>query len=105
MKKIITLLLPLFLFSCSTLRSYDTSGFSIEGNIVYYNGVAAAQLEGVEYALDGGKLVPELTFSLMKDADMGKIANMIAYLHEKHPDYEIEVEVDMENAKDIPPKK
>ena len=65
-----------------------------------------AQLEGVELALDNNKMVREMTFSLMENADMSKVANMIAFLHEKHPDYEIEVEIDIEKMPiDMTPKK
>ncbi len=95
MKKLFFLSLVFFICSCSAVRNIDTSGFSIEGNTVLLNGSPTAQLEGVEYALDNRKLVKELTFSLMENADMSKITNMIAFLHKKHPDYEIEVEVDI----------
>lgn len=98
MKKFFTLSLILTLLSCSTIKNIDTSGFSTEGNTVLLNGVPTAQLEGVEYALDNGKLVKELTFSLTDKADMSKITNMIAFLHKKHPDYEIEVEVDIKKV-------
>ncbi len=81
--------------SCSVLKSYDTNGFTITDNTVYYNNVPTAKLEGVELSLDNNKLVREMTFSLMEGADMGMVTNMIAFLHEKHPDYEIEVEVDL----------
>lgn len=81
--------------SCSVLKSYDTTGFTITDNTVYYNNVPTAKLEGVELSLDNNKLVREMTFSLMEGADMGMVTNMIAFLHEKHPDYEIEVEVDL----------
>ena len=60
-----------------------------------------AQLEGVELALDNNKMVREMTFSLMDNADMSKVANMIAFLHDKHPDYEIEVEIDVEKVKEL----
>ncbi len=79
------------------------TGFTIAGNVVSYQGTPMAQLEGVELALDNNKLVREMTFSLMENADMSKVANMIAFLHEKHPDYEIEVEIDIEKVKDLKP--
>jgi hypothetical protein len=79
------------------------TGFTIAGNVVSYQGTPMAQLEGVELALDNNKMVREMTFSLMDNADMSKVANMIAFLHEKHPDYEIEVEIDIEKVKDLKP--
>lgn len=77
------------------------TGFTIAGNVVSYQGTPMAQLEGVELALDNNKMVREMTFSLMDNADMSKVANMIAFLHEKHPDYEIEVEIDVEKVKEL----
>lgn len=77
------------------------TGFTIAGNVVSYQGTPMAQLEGVELALDNNKMVREMTFSLMDNADMSKVANMIAFLHEKHPDYEIEVEIDIEKVKEL----
>jgi tyrosine-protein phosphatase YwqE len=77
------------------------TGFTIAGNVVSYQGTPMAQLEGVELALDNNKMVREMTFSLMENADMSKVANMIAFLHEKHPDYEIEVEIDVEKVKEL----
>jgi hypothetical protein len=95
MRLISLVILTTTLVSCSTLRNLDTTGFSITDNTVYYNEVPTAQLEGVELSLDNNKLVREMTFSLMEGSDMGIVTNMIAFLHEKHPDYEIEVEVDL----------
>ena len=102
MNKLLILCISVSLLSaCSVTRKYDLTGFTIAGNIVSYQGTPMAQLEGVELALDNNKLVREMTFSLMTNVDMSKVTNLIAFLHEKHPDYEIEVEVDMEKIKDF----
>ncbi len=55
-----------------------------------------AELVGLEFALDNKKLVKELTFKVLETADNNKINNLIAYLHAKHPEYEIEVEIPFE---------
>jgi hypothetical protein len=83
--------------SCSVTRNISTEGFSIEGNMVSYKGVPMAQLVGVEFALDDGKFVRELTFKLKEGSENSVINNLIVFLHEKHPDYEIEVEIDVEH--------
>jgi hypothetical protein len=85
-------------FSCSVTRNFDTTGFSVNGNTVLFNNKAMAELEGVEFALDDNKLVKEMTFSLLEEAD-----NMIAFLHKKHPDYEIEVQINIEKVKELKP--
>lgn len=84
------------LTSCNVLKEYDTNGFSIEGNTVSYNNAPMAELVGLEFALDNKKLVKELTFKVLETADNNKINNLIAYLHAKHPEYEIEVEIPFE---------
>ena len=98
MKKFI-FISALFLFattSCNVLKEYDTNGFSIEGNTVSYNNAPMAELIGLEFALDNKKLVKELTFRVLETSNNDKINNMIAYLHAKHPEYEIEVEIPFE---------
>jgi hypothetical protein len=75
------------------LKEFDTTGFTIAGNTVSYNNVPMAELEGLEFAYDNRKLVKELTFTVLETANNNKINNLIAFLHAKHPDYEIEVEI------------
>ncbi|MEY4604208.1 MAG: hypothetical protein RIT43_1500 [Bacteroidota bacterium] len=87
--------------ACSVTRNISTEGFSIEGNIVSYKSVPMAELKGIEFALDNGKFVREMTFKLMPGSNNSVINNLIVFLHEKHPDYEIEVEIDVENFKDL----
>ena len=59
--------------------------------------VPMAELEGLEFAYDNRKLVKELTFKVLETADNNKINNLIAFLHEKNPEYEIEVEIPFEH--------
>lgn len=84
------------LTSCNVLKEFDTTGFTISGNTVSYNNIPMAELVGLEFALDNKKLVKELTFKVLETADNNKINNLIAYLHAKHPEYEIEVEIPFE---------
>lgn len=85
--------------SCNTLKQYSTEGFSINGNVVSYNNLPMAELSGIEFAYDDKKFVRELTFKITDGTNMDKIHNMIAFLHSKHPDYEIEVELPAEFTK------
>lgn len=91
----------LLISSCSVTRNISTDGFTIEGNVVSYKGSAMAELVGVEFALDNGKFVRELTFKLKEGSDNSVINNLIVFLHEKHPDYEIEVEIDVQHYNDL----
>jgi hypothetical protein len=79
------------------LKEFDTTGFTIDGNTVSYNNIPMAELEGLEFAYDNRKLVKELTFKVLETANNNKINNLIAFLHAKHPDYEIEVEIPFED--------
>lgn len=86
-----------FLNSCSVLKEYSTEGFTIDNNTVSYNNVPMAELVGLEFAYDNKKLVKELTFKVLGSSDNTKINNLIAYLHQEHPNYEIEVEIPFEH--------
>jgi len=97
MKKLLFLISIIALTSCNVLKEFDTTGFTIQGNTVSYNNVPMAELEGLEFAYDNRKLVKELTFKVLETADNNKINNLIAFLHEKHPEYEIEVEIPFEH--------
>lgn len=92
-------LVTLGFYSCDVLKNYSTDGFSISGNIVSYNNAPMAELSGIEFAYDDKKFVRELTFKITDGTHMDKIHNMIAFLHSKHPDYEIEVELPAEFTK------
>ena len=101
MKKIFFLSLTILLFSCSTLKNFDTSGFTKKDFTVYLNGQPMAVLKGVEFAYDDGKLVKELTFELLDGDNNDKVVNLIAYLLQTYADYEIEVEIPIEKYRDL----
>lgn len=86
------------LSSCSVLKDYKTDGFTSEGNTILYNGSPMAQLVGIEFALDDNKFVKEMTFKLLNGDNNDKIHNLIAFLHNKHSEYEIEVEIPIEHV-------
>lgn len=99
MKKfiLVSALLMMSITSCNVLKQYDTVGFTIERNTVSFNNVPMAELVGLEFALDNNKLVKELTFKVLETSNNDKINNLIAFLHAKHPEYEIEVEIPFEH--------
>jgi hypothetical protein len=99
MKRLILFLSLIVLSSCSVLKQYSTEGFTTEENTVYYNGKAMAELSAIEYALDDGKLVKELTFNLLHGEDNGKINNLIAFLNTRYIGYEFEINIPMEGYK------
>jgi len=94
---LVSALLMMAITSCNVLKEYDTTGFTIEGNVVSFNNAPMAELVGLEFALDNKKLVKELTFRVLETSNNDKINNLIAFLHAKHPEYEIEVEIPFEH--------
>ena len=60
-----------------------------------------AELIGLEFALDDNKFVRELTFKVLPGSDNSVINNLIVFLHQKHPDYEIEVNIEIENYGEV----
>ena len=84
MKKIVGILgLTCVLVACSVTRKYDTTGFTIDKNYVYYKDEPMCELVGIEFALDDHKLVKELTFKVVDNSNNSKITELIAFLHEK----------------------
>jgi hypothetical protein len=100
MKKLLYIAVFALLASCSIMKKYPTDGFSIDGNIVSYKNTPMAELVGIEFALDDNKFVRELTFKVLPGSDNSVINNLIVFLHEKHPDYEIEVNIEIEQYGD-----
>ena len=101
MKKLPYVAVFALLASCSIMKKYPTEGFSIEGNIVSYKNTPMAELIGLEFALDDNKFVRELTFKVLPGSDNSVINNLIVFLHEKHPDYEIEVNIEIEQYGEV----
>jgi hypothetical protein len=101
MKKLLFIALTIALTSCSVFRNFDTTGYTTEGNTVFYNGVPMAKLVGVEFAYDDKKLVKELTFTLLEGDYNDKIVNLLAYLNDRYAEYEIEVEIPIEKYKEL----
>jgi hypothetical protein len=101
MKKLLYVAVFALLASCSIMKKYPTDGFSIEGNIVSYKNTPMAELIGLEFALDDNKFVRELTFKVLPGSDNSVINNLIVFLHQKHPDYEIEVNIEIENYGEV----
>jgi len=93
MTRLFLLLSLVALSSCSVLKQYSIEGFTINQNVVLYNGAEMAELSAIEYALDDGKLVKELSFNLLHGKDNDKINNLIAFLNTRYIGYEFEINI------------
>ena len=94
MKKLITLLALVLLTSCSELRHVSSEGLTQENGNIYHKGDLIAKLSGVEVAYDNRKLVTEVTFKLTKPEYNYLAYGIIKLITDKHPKWEVEVEVD-----------
>jgi hypothetical protein len=99
MKTLITTLSAMLLISCITLKKVDTTGFHSSNNTIFYENDSVAVLSAIEYSIDNKKYVKEMTFKLvdMKHAD--KVKNLLYFVHEKHNDWEIELDYPITNFK------
>lgn len=92
MKKLLLLLCLLGIVSCNPLRRVNTDGFTHHNEYIIYKQDTVAKLTNIEYSLDNGKLVKEATFKLldMKYGDKGR--SIIAFVHNTHKDWEVEID-------------
>lgn len=96
MNKLIVLFL--FLTSCvSTFHGIDTSKFTFIDKTVFYNGKPMAEITNVEYSYDNKKIVKEITLRLIDYSLGDKVKYMLAYIHQKQPKWEIEVDIPIED--------
>lgn len=100
MERLIYYILILFLLfsinSCGVerqLSNISTDGISHEGTDIYYKGEMMATMSSLEIALDGKKIVREVTF-IIQDEKFDHLAiPIIKYVKTKRPYWEIEVEL------------
>lgn len=107
MKKFFAILFVFTLFSCSTLKNFFDADknapkekFSVEKNVILYDGKPFAELQAMTWSLDGGELVREMNFKLLDKQDLSIIGGMIDYLSDRHRGDEIEVEFDIPHNDD-----
>lgn len=82
--------------SDTMLKRYDSNGFSnSENNIITYEGKPFAKLQAMTFSLDDNKLVREINVKLYSGIDISKIPNLIKFIHMKHHNAEVEVEMEM----------
>lgn len=92
MKKILLFVLILGITSCNPLKNVNTDGFSHYNEYIIYEQDTVAKLTNIEYSLDNGKLVREATFKLldMKYGEKGR--SIIAFIHNTHKEWEVELD-------------
>ena len=99
MNKILILISSVLLIGCSTIKKLDTTGFHSDHNTIFYNNDTIATLSAIEYSIDNGKYVKEMTFKLLNMTHSNKVKNLLFFIHQRHKDWEIELDYPITNFK------
>jgi hypothetical protein len=87
------------LISCTSLKKIDTVGFYSSENVIMYEKDTVATLSAIEYSIDNGKYVKEMTFKLVDMNHADKVKNLLYFVHKQHKDWEIELDYPINNFK------
>jgi len=98
MKKIL-ILASSILLGCTGIKKIDTTGFNSVGNVILYEKDTVATLSAIEYSIDNGKYVKEMTFRLVDMNHSDKVKNLLYFVHKQHKDWEIELDYPITNFK------
>lgn len=98
MKKLL-ILGSLLIVSCTGLKKIDTAGFYSSENVIMYEKDTVATLSAIEYSIDNGEYVKEMTFKLVDMNHADKVKNLLFFVHKQHKDWEIELDYPINNFK------
>lgn len=99
MNKILILISSVVLIGCSTIKKLDTTGFHSDHNTIFYNNDTIATLSAIEYSIDNGKYVKEMTFKLLNMKHADRVQNLLYFVHKRHKGWEIELDYPITNFK------
>lgn len=106
MKKLI-ILGVIFLLGCTSqsitigkMHGKYYSKFSINKQILLYNGKPLAKYQAKTYSLDGGELVEEYNLLLLDNnlSDEQIIGDLIDFVSDRHQGAEVEIEIESNNG-------
>ena len=98
MKKLL-ILVSVLVMSCTGLKKIDTVGFHSSENVIMYEKDTVATLSAIEYSIDNGKYVKEMTFKLVDMNHADKVKNLLYFVHKQHKGWEIELDYPINNFK------
>ena len=99
MKKTLILISSAILIGCSSIKKLDTTGFTSKNNTIFYGKDTVAVLSALEYSIDNGKYVKEMTFKLLNMKHADRVQNFLYFVHQKHKGWEIELDYPITNFK------
>jgi hypothetical protein len=104
MKKLLTLISVIFLFSCNVnkegipkMTNKEASEYTIQNDTIYFRNEKIAYLNLIEWEYYRGKLVQELSLVQYDKSAQDQTLKLIAFVRKKHPKSKIEVKFKDEN--------
>ena len=104
MKKLLTLISVIFLFSCNVnkegipkITNKEAAEYTIQNDTIYFRNEKIAYLNLIEWEYYRGKLVQELSLVQYDKSAQDQTLKLIAFVRKKHPKAKIEVKFKDEN--------
>lgn len=104
MKKLLTLISVIFLFSCNVnkdgipkITNKEASEYTIQNDTIYFRNEKIAYLNLIEWEYYRGKLVQELSLVQYDKSAQEQTLKLISFVRKKHPKAKIEVKFKDEN--------
>jgi hypothetical protein len=98
MKKLLTLISVIFLFSCNVnkegipkITNKEAAEYTIQNDTIYFRNEKIAYLSLIEWEYYRGKLVQELSLVQYDKSAQDQTLKLIAFVRKKHPKSKIEV--------------
>jgi hypothetical protein len=98
MKKLLTLIAIIFLFSCNVnkegipkITNKEAAEYTIQNDTIYFRNEKIAYLSLIEWEYYRGKLVQELSLVQYDKSAQDQTLKLIAFVRKKHPKSKIEV--------------
>jgi len=104
MKKLLTLISVIFLFSCNVnkegipkMTDKEAAEYTIQNDTIYLRNEKIAYLSLIEWEYYTGRLVQEISLVQFDKSAQEQTLKLIAFVRKKHPKSKIEVKFKEEN--------
>jgi hypothetical protein len=98
MKKLLTLIAVIFLFSCNVnkegipkMTDKEATEYSVQNDTIYFRNEKIAYLSLIEWEYYTGRLVQEISLVQFDRSAQEQTLKLIAFVRKKHPKSKIEV--------------
>ena len=104
MKKLLTLISLIFLFSCNVnkegipkMTDKEATEYTVQNDTIYFRNEKIAYLNLIEWEYYTGRLVQEISLVQFDKSAQEQTLKLIAFVRKKHPKSKIEVKFKDEN--------